>query len=63
MLDPATVGLGYEVLVNLTMARKTSRPAPRANEAVAEVIEVCHGERMFGDTLRLHEGVRPSMPN
>ena len=47
--DPDCVELGFEVLVNLTMAGKTPRPAPHSDGAVAEDIEVCHGERMFGD--------------
>ena len=49
VVDPAAVGLGFEVLVNVTMEREDA-PTIRAFEtALAAVPEVRHAERLFGD--------------
>ncbi|GAA1039530.1 hypothetical protein GCM10009557_58370 [Virgisporangium ochraceum] len=49
MVDPAAVGLGFEVLVNVTMEREDSATIGEFETALAAVREVRHAERLFGD--------------
>jgi DNA-binding Lrp family transcriptional regulator len=49
VIDPAAVGLGFEVLVNVTMDREDAATIAAFESALAEVAEVRHAERLFGD--------------
>jgi DNA-binding Lrp family transcriptional regulator len=49
VVDPAAVGLGFEVLVNVTMEREDSATIREFEAALAAVPEVRHAERLFGD--------------
>jgi DNA-binding Lrp family transcriptional regulator len=49
LVDPAAVGLGFEVLVSVTMDREDSATINAFEAALAEVSEVRHAERLFGD--------------
>ncbi|WFF03756.1 Lrp/AsnC family transcriptional regulator [Micromonospora sp. WMMD964] len=49
VVDPAAVGLGFEVLVNVTMEREDSTTIREFETALVEVPEVRHAERLFGD--------------
>jgi DNA-binding Lrp family transcriptional regulator len=49
MVDPAAVGLGFEVLVNVTMDREDAATITAFESALAAVVEVRHAERLFGD--------------
>lgn len=49
VVDPAAVGLGFEVLVSVTMDREDSATITEFEAALAAVAEVRHAERLFGD--------------
>jgi DNA-binding Lrp family transcriptional regulator len=49
MVDPVAVGLGFEVLVNVTMDREDAATIAAFEAALAAVVEVRHAERLFGD--------------
>ena len=49
MVDPAAIGLGFEVLVNVTMDREDAATITAFESALAAVVEVRHAERLFGD--------------
>jgi DNA-binding Lrp family transcriptional regulator len=49
VVDPAAVGLGFEVLVSVTMDREDAGTIGAFEAAVAAVPEVWHAERLFGD--------------
>jgi DNA-binding Lrp family transcriptional regulator len=49
VVDPAAVGLGFEVLVNVTMDREDAATITAFESALAAVVEVRHAERLFGD--------------
>ena len=49
VIDPAAVGLGFEVLVNVTMDREDAATITAFEAALAAVPEVRHAERLFGD--------------
>lgn len=49
VLDPAAIGLGFEVLVNVTMAQEDADTVAAFETAVADITEVSHAERLFGD--------------
>jgi DNA-binding Lrp family transcriptional regulator len=49
VVDPAAVGLGFEVLVNVTMEREDSATIRAFETALAAVPQVRHAERLFGD--------------
>jgi DNA-binding Lrp family transcriptional regulator len=49
VVDPASVGLGFEVLVNVTMDREDAGTINAFEAALAAVPEVVHAERLFGD--------------
>jgi DNA-binding Lrp family transcriptional regulator len=49
VLDPAAVGFGFEALVSITMDRGDADTITAFEAALAEVIEIRHAERLFGD--------------
>jgi len=49
VLDPAAVGLGFEALVSVTLDRGDADTVAAFETALAEVLEVRHAERLFGD--------------
>jgi DNA-binding Lrp family transcriptional regulator len=49
VLDPATVGLGFEALVNVTMDREDADTVAAFEAALVAVPEIRHAERLFGD--------------
>lgn len=49
VVDPATIGLGFEVLVHVTMDREDAGTIAQFESGLAEVAEVRHAERLFGD--------------
>ena len=49
VIDPSAVGLGFEVLVHVTMDREDADTIARFEEALANVTAVRSAERLFGD--------------
>jgi DNA-binding Lrp family transcriptional regulator len=49
VIDPVVLGLGFEVLVHVTMEREDAETIARFERGLAEVAEVRHAERLFGD--------------
>jgi DNA-binding Lrp family transcriptional regulator len=49
IIDPATVGLGFEVLVHVTMDREDTSTIADFEDGLAAIPEVRHAERLFGD--------------
>ena len=49
VVDPAVLGLGFEVLVSVTMDREDTATIAGFERGLAEVAEVRHAERLFGD--------------
>jgi DNA-binding Lrp family transcriptional regulator len=49
VIDPAAIGLGFEVLVQVTMDREDATTVARFESDLAEIPEVRHAERLFGD--------------
>jgi DNA-binding Lrp family transcriptional regulator len=49
VIDPAAIGLGFEVLVQVTMDREDAATITRFESGLAEIPEVRHAERLFGD--------------
>jgi DNA-binding Lrp family transcriptional regulator len=49
VIDPASVGLGFEVLVHVTMDREDAATIAKFESGLADVREVRHAERLFGD--------------
>ncbi|HEX6522183.1 MAG TPA: Lrp/AsnC family transcriptional regulator [Streptosporangiaceae bacterium] len=49
ILDPATVGLGFEAIVSVTLERGDAGTVAAFEAALAEVSEIRHAERLFGD--------------
>jgi DNA-binding Lrp family transcriptional regulator len=49
VLDPATVGLGFEAIVSITMDREDADTVAAFEAALADVPEIRHAERLFGD--------------
>src|SRR5579862_1679355 len=49
IIDPAAIGLGFEVLVQVTMDREDATTITRFESGLAEIAEVRHAERLFGD--------------
>jgi len=49
VLDPAAVGLGFEALVSVTLERGDAATVAAFEAALAEVPQVRHAERLFGD--------------
>ena len=49
VIDPAAVGLGFEVLVNVTMDREDAATITAVETALAAIGEIRQAERLFGD--------------
>jgi DNA-binding Lrp family transcriptional regulator len=49
VIDPAAVGLGFEVLVSVTMDREDAATITEFEAALAAIDEIRHAERLFGD--------------
>jgi DNA-binding Lrp family transcriptional regulator len=49
VVDPAAIGLGFEVLVQVTMDREDATTVAEFERGLAEIPEVRHAERLFGD--------------
>ena len=49
VINPTAVGLGFEVLVSVTMDREDAATITEFEAALAAVPEVRHAERLFGD--------------
>ena len=49
VVDADAIGLGFEVLVNVTMDREDSATIEAFETSLAQVAEVRHAERLFGD--------------
>jgi DNA-binding Lrp family transcriptional regulator len=49
IIDPAAVGFGFEVLVQVTMDREDASTITEFERRLADVPEVRHAERLFGD--------------
>jgi DNA-binding Lrp family transcriptional regulator len=49
VVDPAAIGLGFEVLVQVTMDREDAATVTEFERGLAEIPEVRHAERLFGD--------------
>jgi DNA-binding Lrp family transcriptional regulator len=50
VVDPAAIGLGFEVLVQVTMDREDAATIADFERGLAEIPEVRHAERLFGDS-------------
>jgi DNA-binding Lrp family transcriptional regulator len=48
-VDPAALGLGFDVLVSITMDREDAATITGFEAALAAVARVRHAERLFGD--------------
>ena len=49
IIDPAAVGLGFEVLASVTMDREDAATITEFEHGLAGIPEVRHAERLFGD--------------
>jgi DNA-binding Lrp family transcriptional regulator len=49
VVDPAAIGLGFEVLVFVTMDREDAATVADFERGLAKIAEVRHAERLFGD--------------
>ena len=49
VVDPAAIGLGFEVLVQVTMDREDAATVAEFERGLARIPEVRHAERLFGD--------------
>ena len=49
VIDPAQLGLGFAVLVFVTMDREDAATITEFEAALAKIAEVRHAERLFGD--------------
>ena len=49
VVDPAALGLGFEALASITMGQEDADTISRFEQGLAEVAEVRHAERLFGD--------------
>ena len=49
IIDPAAIGLGFEVLLYVTMDREDASTITEFERGLAGVPEVRHAERLFGD--------------
>ena len=49
IVDPGAIGLGFHVLVYVTMDREDAETIAKFESALAMVPEVRHAERLFGD--------------
>jgi hypothetical protein len=49
VVDPAAIGRGFEVLVQVTMDREDAATVADFERGLAQIPEVRHAERLFGD--------------
>jgi DNA-binding Lrp family transcriptional regulator len=49
VVDPAAIGLGFEVLVQVTMDREDAATVADFERGLAKIPQVRHAERLFGD--------------
>jgi DNA-binding Lrp family transcriptional regulator len=49
VIDPAAVGLGFEVLVQVTMDREDASTIIEFERGLAQIPQIRHAERLFGD--------------
>jgi DNA-binding Lrp family transcriptional regulator len=49
VIDPSAIGVGFEVLVSVTMDREDTATIEQFERGLAAVAEVRHAERLFGD--------------
>jgi DNA-binding Lrp family transcriptional regulator len=49
VVDPAAIGLGFEVLVQVTMDREDAATIAEFERGLAQVAQVRQAERLFGD--------------
>jgi DNA-binding Lrp family transcriptional regulator len=49
IIDPAAIGLGFEVLVQVTMDREDAATITEFEHRLPEIPQVRHAERLFGD--------------
>ncbi len=49
VVDPAAIGLGFEVLVQVTMDREDAATVAEFERGLAQIAELRHAERLFGD--------------
>ena len=49
VVDPAAIGLGFEVLVQVTMDREDATTVADFERGLADIPEIRHAERLFGD--------------
>jgi DNA-binding Lrp family transcriptional regulator len=49
VIDPAAIGFGFEVLVQVTMDREDAATIASFESGLAGIPEVRHAERLFGD--------------
>ena len=49
IIDPAAIGLGFEVLVQVTMDREDAATISEFEHRLAEIPQARHAERLFGD--------------
>jgi DNA-binding Lrp family transcriptional regulator len=49
VVDPSVIGLGFEVLVAVTMDREDASTIAQFESGLAAIAEVRHVERLFGD--------------
>jgi DNA-binding Lrp family transcriptional regulator len=49
IIDPAAIGLGFEVLVQVTMDREDAATITGFESGLAGIPQVRHAERLFGD--------------
>jgi DNA-binding Lrp family transcriptional regulator len=49
IVDPGAIGVGFEVLVSVTMDREDAATIEKFETGLAHVAEVRHAERLFGD--------------
>lgn len=62
IVDPAVFGLGFEVLVSVTMDREDAATIAAFETALAAIPEVRHAERLFGDPDYLVRVAAPDLP-
>jgi DNA-binding Lrp family transcriptional regulator len=61
VVDPAAVGLGFEAIVSVTMSREDAATIKEFETALAEIPEVRHAERLFGDPDYLMRVAAPDL--
>ncbi len=62
VVDADAIGLGFEVLVNVTMDREDAATIEAFETGLAQVAEVRHAERLFGDPDYLVRVVTADLP-